>query len=107
GESNTSQGAQYQDLLTRLMADWPGRFGADTPFLIVQLANYGAPPTAPVESGWAELREAQRLAVENDAHAGLAIAIDIGERYDIHPANKQQVGRRLARAARHVIYGEH
>jgi sialate O-acetylesterase len=53
------------------------------------------------------VREAQRLAVENDAHAGLAIAIDIGERYDIHPANKQQVGRRLARAARHVIYGEH
>jgi sialate O-acetylesterase len=106
GESNTSESVHYQDLLTRFMADWRGQFGADTPFMIVQLANYGMPPTAPVESGWAEVREAQRLAVANDAHAGLAIAIDIGERYDIHPANKQQVGRRLARAARHVVYGE-
>jgi sialate O-acetylesterase len=106
GEANTTQGAQYQDLLTRLMADWRERFGAQTPFLVVQLANYGPPPTAPVESGWAEVREAQRLAVASDAHAGLAIAIDIGERNDIHPANKQEVGRRLARAARHVVYGE-
>jgi sialate O-acetylesterase len=107
GEANTTQSARYQDSLTRLMADWRGRFRAQTPFLIVQLANYGAPPTAPVESGWAEVREAQRLAVANDAHAGLAIAIDLGERYDIHPANKQEVGRRLARVARHVVYGEH
>lgn len=106
GEANTSPGARYQDLLTRFMADWRARFGAQTPFLIVQFANYGAPPTAPVESGWAEVREAQRLAVASDANAGLAIAIDIGERYDIHPANKQEVGRRLARAARHVVYGD-
>ncbi len=41
-----------------------------------------------------------------DGHAGLAIAVDIGDRYDIHPANKQELGRRLARAARHHIYGE-
>ena len=109
GESNTGEGqsAVYQDLLARFMADWRSRFGAGLPYLIVQLANYGAPPTAPVESGWAEVREAQRLAVANDGHAGLAIAVDIGERYDIHPANKQEVGRRLARAARHVVYGEH
>jgi sialate O-acetylesterase len=106
GESNTGTYATYQDLLTRFMADWRGKFGAELPFLIVQLANYGEPPTAPVESGWAEVREAQRLAVANDAHAGLAIAIDIGERYDIHPPNKQEVGRRLARAARRVVYGE-
>jgi sialate O-acetylesterase len=106
GESNTGSSATYQDLLTRFMADWRGKFGAELPFLIVQLANYGQPPTAPVASGWAEVREAQRLAVANDAHAGLAIAIDIGERYDIHPPNKQEVGRRLARAARRVAYGE-
>jgi sialate O-acetylesterase len=106
GEANTSTSASYQDLLTRFMADWRGKFGAEVPFLIVQLANYGQPPTAPVESGWAEVREAQRLAVANDPHAGLAIAIDIGERYDIHPSNKQEVGRRLARAARRVVYGE-
>ena len=106
GEANTSTSTSYQDLLARFMADWRGKFGADLPFLIVQLANYGQPPTAPVESGWAEVREAQRLAVANDAYAGLVIAIDIGERYDIHPSNKQEVGRRLARAARRVVYGE-
>jgi sialate O-acetylesterase len=107
GESNTGTSASYQDLLARFMADWRSKFGAELPFLIVQLANYGQPPTAPAESGWAEVREAQRLAVASDAHAGLAVAIDIGERYDIHPSNKQEVGRRLARAARRVVYGEH
>ncbi len=106
GEANTSTSSSYRDQLTRFMADWRGKFGAQLPFLIVQLANYGQPPTAPVESGWAEVREAQRLAVANDAHTGLAIAVDIGDRYDIHPSNKQEVGRRLARAARHVVYGE-
>src|SRR5205814_8032086 len=44
--------------------------------------------------------------VEADAHAGLAVTIDIGEPYELHPANKQELGRRLARAARHVVYGE-
>jgi len=106
GESNTSEAARYQDLLTAFLADWRSRLGADLPFLIVQLANYGAPPTAPGESGWASLREAQRRVVAEDKHAGLAVAIDIGDRYDIHPANKQEVGRRLARVARHVVYGE-
>lgn len=104
GESNTNEADQYQSLLTRLMADWRNQFGADLPFLVVQLANYGPATTAPGESEWAELREAQRLAVKSDARAGLAVAIDIGDRYDIHPANKQEVARRLARAARHIIY---
>lgn len=106
GESNTEEAGSYQSLLGGLMADWRKKYGADLPFLIVQLANYGPAPTQPAESGWAELREAQRLAVAKDAHAGLAIAVDIGDRYDIHPANKQEVGRRLARAARGVVYGE-
>ena len=107
GESNTDNESDlYQSLLTRFMADWRSRFGAELPFLVVQLANYGSPPTAPAESNWAQLREAQRLAVKDDAHAGLAVAIDIGDRYDIHPANKQEVGRRLARAARRVLYAD-
>lgn len=106
GESNTNEADRYQTLLAGLMADWRSQFGADLPFLVVQLANYGQPPTAPVESGWAELREAQRLAVKSDARAGLAVTIDIGDRYDIHPANKQEVSRRLARAARHIIYND-
>jgi sialate O-acetylesterase len=89
------------------VADWRKRFDAlELPFLVVQLANYGPVPTAPTESGYAEVREAQRAVVAKDTHAGLAITIDTGERSDIHPANKQEVGRRLARAARHVVYGE-
>ncbi|MEA9828173.1 sialate O-acetylesterase [Xanthomonas campestris pv. raphani] len=106
GESNAGDAAHYPALLDAWRRDWRQRFGAQLPLLVVQLANYGMPPTEPVESGWAQLREAQRRFVAGDAHAGLAVAIDIGDRYDIHPANKQELGRRLARAARHVVYGE-
>lgn len=106
GESNAEDGGHYQALLEGLMADWRAQFGSELPFLIVQLANYGPAAAAPGASNWASLREAQRLAVAKDAHAGLAVAIDIGERTDIHPTNKQELGRRLARAARHVVYGE-
>jgi sialate O-acetylesterase len=106
GESNTGQADKYETLLRHWMADWRGRFGSDASFLIVQLANFGQPPTQPVESGWAGVREAERLAVKKDGNAGLAVTIDLGDRWDIHPSNKQQVGYRLARAARHVIYGE-
>jgi sialate O-acetylesterase len=59
-----------------------------------------------VDSGWARLRDAQRRAVAADGNAGLAVTIDIGDRIDIHPLNKQDVGKRLARAARHVVYSE-
>ena len=59
-----------------------------------------------MESGWALTREAQRRAVAADGNAGLAVTIDIGNRDDVHPTNKQELGRRLARAARHVVYGE-
>ncbi|MBB5863589.1 sialate O-acetylesterase [Xanthomonas sp. 3058] len=106
GESNAGDAAHYPALLTAWQRDWRQRFGATLPLLVVQLANYGAPSAAPVDSGWAQLREAQRRFVASDAHAGLAVTIDIGDRYDIHPANKQELGRRLARAARHVVYGE-
>jgi sialate O-acetylesterase len=107
GESNTADAGRYRELLPRLMKDWRNEFAApQLPFLIVQLANYGLPPTAPMESGWAELREAQRLVVNADPRAALAVTIDIGDRYDIHPANKQELARRLARAARHLVYGD-
>ncbi len=108
GEANAGldDARQYQALLAAWMADWRRQFDAPLPFLIVQLANFGHLSKAPVDSGWAQLRDAQRRAVAADGNAGLAITIDIGNRDDIHPANKQEVGRRLARAARHVIYGE-
>jgi sialate O-acetylesterase len=106
GESNTGEADTYQSLLSGLMADWRRQFGPELPFLIVQLPNFGPQPTKPVESGWALVREAERLAVAQDGHAGLAVTIDIGDAHNLHPTNKQDVGRRLARAARHVIYGE-
>jgi sialate O-acetylesterase len=106
GESNTGEADRYEELLTGLIADWRRRFGVGLPFLIVQLANYGQPPTVPVESGWARLREAQRRVASHDPRVGLAVTIDIGDRYDIHPPNKQEVGRRLARVARRVVYEE-
>jgi sialate O-acetylesterase len=108
GESNAylPEAEAYQRQLAGLMADWRARFGADLPFLVVQLANYGGVPTAPVESGWAQVRDGQRRAVAADGHAALAVAIDIGEPYELHPANKQELGRRLARGARRVVYGE-
>jgi sialate O-acetylesterase len=106
GESNTGQGASYRRLLEAYRDDLRARFGAQLPLLIVQLSSYGPAPTHPTESGWADVREAERLVAAEDKHSGLAVAVDIGERYDIHPANKQELGRRLARAARHVVYGE-
>jgi sialate O-acetylesterase len=108
GESNTSvpEGRRYEALLRALMADWRRQFAANIPFLVVQLANYGPMAKVPVESGWALTREAQRRAVAADGNAGLAITYDIGNRDDVHPTNKQELGRRLARAARSVVYGE-
>ncbi len=106
GESNTDEPQSYEALLTELMADWRRQLGAGLPFLVVQLPNYGPPPLEPSESGWAELREAQREAVANDRRAALAVTIDIGQPRNLHPTDKQELGRRLARAARYLIYGD-
>jgi len=107
GESNAGSAGQYQQLLAELMSDWRGKFGADLPFLIVELPDFGVATAAPQASDWASLREAQRRAVAADALAALAVTIDIGDRQELHPPNKQEVGRRLARAARRLVYGEH
>jgi sialate O-acetylesterase len=96
----------YANRLAGMMRGWRQQFGAPKlPFLIVSLANYGAFATAPRASGWAELREEQRIAAERDPNAALVVAMDLGERLDIHPPNKQEVGHRLARAARALTYG--
>jgi sialate O-acetylesterase len=106
GETNADAPDGYEGLLAGLMADWRRLFGPDLPFLVVQLPNFGPAPVAPVDHGWARVREAQRRAVNRDARAGLVVTIDVGDRQELHPPNKQEVGRRLARAARHVVYGE-
>lgn len=106
GESNIYWTRHYEELLTDLMADWRRSHGADLPFLVVEIPNYGTIPTRPVASGWAQVREAQRRAVAKDRHAALAVTIDIGNPTNLHPSDKIDVGRRLARAAEHLIYGE-
>ena len=105
GESNVSRARHYRQLFPLLIRDWRHAFGqADLPFYFVQIANHGVPQSAPVESGQAELREAQTLALR-ESHTGMAVAVDIGEANDIHPKNKQDVGRRLARHALAKVYG--
>jgi len=98
--------AGYDRRLAAWMANWRSRFrDPDLPFLIVGLAGWGKPASKPVESSWAALINEQRLAVARDRHAALASAIDIGVPADIHPPNKQEVGRRLALAAKSIAYG--
>lgn len=106
GESNVDRAAEYQQLMTDLIGDWRKQFQqSDLPFVYVQLANFLYAVNEPGESGWAELREAQRktLAVKNTA---MAVAIDAGEWNDIHPLDKQIVGERLALGALKVAYGK-
>jgi sialate O-acetylesterase len=107
GEANVAEPAAYARLLPALVADWRKSFGGpDLPFLVVQLADFGPRNTGPVESGWAGVRDVQRRVAATDPKVGLASAVDIGDIYDIHPANKQQVGHRLALQARKLAYGE-
>ena len=99
GESNADRAYQYRKLFPAMIYDWRRSWmQGDFPFLFVQLANFMKIDPLPVESAWAELREAQlmTLALPN---TGMAVIIDIGEANDIHPKNKQDVGRRLARWA--------
>jgi sialate O-acetylesterase len=89
-----------------MIQDWRSQWNYEFPFYITQLANFRAPQTVPCESAWAELREAQSMAAEAVANTGIAVTIDIGEAYDIHPKNKPEVGRRLALQALNKTYGE-
>lgn len=107
GEANTGMAHAYRSLFPALIKDWRSRWGqGEFPFLYVQLANWGGlSPQEPGPSDWAELRESQLLALRV-TNTAMAVAIDIGEAEDIHPKNKQDVGRRLALAARAMVYRE-
>jgi sialate O-acetylesterase len=88
GESNVSRAEEYTHLFPAMIRDWRKQWGiGDFPFIYVQLANYLEAQEQPVESAWAELRDAQlsTLAVPNTA---MAVTIDVGEWNDIHPLNK-------------------
>lgn len=106
GESNASRAYQYRSIFPAMINDWRAEWGiGDFPFLFVQLANYKERKPEPADDDWAELREAQLMALSLP-NTGMAVTIDIGAADDIHPRNKQDVGQRLALAARKVAYGE-
>jgi sialate O-acetylesterase len=104
GESNAGRAKQYQRIFPSLINDWRNHWQqGDFPFLFVSLANYMQPLEKPAESSWAELREAQTMTLSLP-NTGMALAIDIGEADDIHPKNKQDVGKRLALDAFKIAY---
>lgn len=108
GESNAGgdDAYRYRELFATMIGQWRDDWGqGNLPFLWVQLANFMAPSDEPADSSWAMLRESQSTALALP-NTGQAVTIDVGEADDIHPRNKQAVGRRLALAARHVAYGE-
>jgi sialate O-acetylesterase len=88
-----------------MIADWRAKFGADTPFFNTQLTSFGDIATKPQQSDWAELRDVQRRVTAETPNTGLAVTIDLGVHDNIHPASKQEVGRRLALLAETRVYG--
>ena len=101
GEANVGRAAEYHTLFTAMINDWREKWSeGDFPFLFVQLASLdaGKVPT------WAVLRESQAktLSLPN---TGMAVSVDIGAPRNIHPQDKEDVGHRLALAAKHIAYG--
>jgi sialate O-acetylesterase len=108
GESNTGgeDAVKYAGQFSSLISNWRTVWGfAEAPFLFVQLASFHPALPDPSDSDWATLRASQSAALALP-DVGQVITIDIGEADDIHPRNKQDVGHRLALAARHIAYGE-
>ena len=118
GESNTGNPAPYADYLKKLMGCWRDRWqDQQMPFVVVQLANYdgrqqtGMPrpisyQETPVNSGWAQLREAQRTAAKSDSYAELAVINDLGETVDIHPLRKKEVAERIGLCFDRLVFND-
>jgi sialate O-acetylesterase len=105
GEGNSQKwlASGYAQTLTALITSWRSGFEQpDLPFLVVQLPRYGAP----VGNDWPAVRAAQAQVAETVPNVGLAVTIDCGEENQIHPADKQPVGERLALLARAKVYGQ-
>lgn len=106
GEGNGSRAWQYRTTFSRLIEDWREKWNRqDLPFYFCQLANHGPKEKEPADSNWAELREAQSLALKLP-RTGQAVLIDLGEGEGIHPVRKKEVGERLADIALAKTYGK-
>jgi sialate O-acetylesterase len=107
GESNEARAEQYNILLPAMIHAWRERWGAGNfPFGIVQLPNYRAVKPEPEDAAWSFIREAQRRTALKTPNTGLIVTIDLGEANDIHPKNKLDVGKRMARWALKDAYGQ-
>ena len=106
GESNAGRAYQYRKAFPLMIQDWRNHWKqGDFPFYFVQLASFNANHgTSEHGSSWAELREAQSMTLSLP-NTGMAVTTDIGEANDIHPRNKQDVGKRLAAIALNKAYG--
>jgi sialate O-acetylesterase len=105
GESDVGVNG-YDKRLAALFRGWRSQFlDPDLPMLVVQLPNFGPMATAPVDSGWAALRDEQRKAVAADPRAALIVTLDLGDPKNLHPLNKAPMGARLE-AASVLAYGD-
>ncbi len=106
GESNAGRAYQYRELFPLMIQNWRDEWKqGDFPFYWVQLADFQSEVAEPGDSTWAELREAQTMTMKKLPNTGEAVIIDLGEGDDIHPTNKQDVAKRLARWALAKDYG--
>tara|TARA_Y100000385_G_scaffold122403_1_gene127213 strand:+ start:1265 stop:3394 length:2130 start_codon:yes stop_codon:yes gene_type:complete len=92
GESNVGNNHEYQELFSGMIDDWRENWGYDFSFYYVQIAPFEYTPS---EESY-KLRDAQRKTLKTTSKTGMAVIMDIGEEKDIHPHNKQDVGKRLA-----------
>lgn len=105
GESNTGYPIEYSEKFAAMVHDIRKLFGYEFPVLTVQLTNYREPLSKVEDTGWAMIREQQRRGLDLN-QVGMAVTFDIGEWNDLHPQNKKEIGVRLARVARKLIYKE-
>ncbi len=104
GETNAGRSYQYRKSFPLLINDWRRLWNDEFPFYFVQLSSFGSYQNSNQGSGWAELREAQTMTLSLPK-TGMAVTTDIGNPKDIHPTNKQDVGKRLAAEALKNTYG--
>ena len=103
GEGDGSRGYDYRSLLPLLITSWRDAWGREVPFIVQQLPNWRV--SGARDTGWAEVREAQSMTATAVPKVGLSVATEIGESDDVHPANKRDVGKRLALVALGMVYG--
>jgi sialate O-acetylesterase len=102
GETNTAYPADYRNVLGALISSWRAAWGqGDFPFLVVQLSKFRS-----ATRDWATLRGSQAQVAKDLPGVGLVVTFDVGEAGNIHPKDKQTVGKRLALAAEKIAYGQ-